>query len=243
MNKLFGFRKVRAKFSFISCVGMIAASCYIISCNETLEVEQAEIGLGYYPTAIGQYRVYDVEEVFYRITGFDTVTYQLRETITDSIVSLDQTTYVIEREIRDNESEAWQSDSLWSVTPTSLFVAVSENSISFVKLAFPVVAGTTWNGNNLNAQPDQTYYYENVAESDFDQAPLADQIRVIIEDIPENTTGVDLRSEIYAKGIGLVEKDYFTQVKCTANCDGNFGEVEAGRLLSQKLIEYGESSE
>jgi len=217
---------------------------FLSSCNETLEVEPSTLGYDFYPVEIGQFRTYEVEEIRFRITGFDTTVYQLRETIFDSIPSLDQTTFLIRRDIRTNDLEEWESDSIWTVTPTELFVAVAENNISYIKLTFPVRAGISWNGNSLNARGMQTYYYEDVSASSFDEVPLSDQIRVIIEDIPENTTGIDLRSEVYARNIGLVEKDYLTQVKCTSgSCGDDFGEVEAGRLLKQRLIDYGVSNE
>lgn len=216
----------------------------LASCNESQIVDPSTLGYDYYPVEVGQYRIYDIEEIQFRITGFDTAVYQLRETIFDSIVSVDQTTYLIRRDIRMTELDEWESDSIWTVTPTNLYVAVAENNIPFIKLTFPVRVGSEWDGNSLNARGSQTYYYETVSESQVESVPLVDQMRVIIEDIPENTTGIDLRSEIYARNIGLVEKNYLTQVKCTSgSCGDDFGEVEGGRSLKQVLIEYGISNE
>lgn len=223
---------------------VVILSAFLISCNETQIVDPSTLGFDFYPAEIGQYRIYDVEEVQFRITSFDTINYQLRETLFDTIVSVDQTTYLIRRDIRANAMEEWESDSIWSVTPTNLNVAVSENNIPFIKLTFPVRLGIEWNGNSLNTRGTQTYYYQEVTETAFNEIPLSDQIRVIIEDIPENTTGIDLRSEVYARSIGLIEKDYLTQVRCTAgSCGDDFGKVEAGRSLKQRLIEYGVSEE
>ena len=216
----------------------------LLSCNETQIINPSTLGYDYYPIEVGQFRTYDVEEIHYRITGFDTANYQLRETIFDSIVSVDQTTYLLRRDIRATPMDEWESDSIWSVTPTNLYVAVAENNIPYIKLTFPVRSGAEWDGNSLNARGTQTYYYESVSESQFEIIPLTDQIKVIIEDIPENTTGIDLRSEVYAKNIGLLEKNYLTQVKCTSgSCGDDFGEVEAGRSLKQVLIDYGVSNE
>ncbi|MEM6643547.1 MAG: hypothetical protein AAF616_11255 [Bacteroidota bacterium] len=213
---------------------------WLAGCNESVEADPNDLGFDFYPTLVNQYRIYEVEEINFRITGFDTANYQLRETIFDSLVSLDQVTYLIRRDKRDNALEEWRSDSIWTVTPTERFVAVAENNIQFLKLTFPVRPGISWNGNSLNARGLQTYFYEEVSTSTFEEAPLSDQIRLIIEDIPESSVGVDLRSEIYVRGIGLVEKDYLTQVKCTAgSCGADLGKVQGGRLLKQNLIEYG----
>ena len=225
-------------------VFILLFSSMLYTCNETQIVDPSRLGFDFYPAEIGQFRIYEVEEVQFRLTSFDTVTYQLRETIFDTLESRDQTTYLIRRDVRSSDLEEWESDSIWSVTPTNLNVAVTENSIPFIKLTFPVRVGIEWNGNSLNNRGTQTYYYQEVEESAIESIPVTDQIRVIIEDIPENTTGIDLRSEVYARNIGLVEKDYLTQRRCTSgSCGDDFGKVEAGRALKQRLIAYGVSEE
>ena len=238
---LSSLRRLLSSGSFLKMMGIgVFGTMILFSCNESLPVDETTLGYDFYPVAVGQYRIYDVEEIQYRITGFDTTNYQLRETVFDSIVSLDQTTYLVRRDIRANELAEWESDSIWSITPTDLYLAVTENSIPFIKLTFPVREGIEWDGNSLNARGNQTYYYQQVSESAFEGIEAADLIRVIIEDIPENTTGIDLRSEVFARNVGLVEKDYLTQVKCTSgSCGDDFGEVEGGRSLKQRLLEFG----
>ena len=212
----------------------------ISSCNETKDIGPQDLGQDFYPINIGDYRIYDVTEINYLITGFDTSVYQLRETIFDSIPSNDQVTYLLRRDIRENDLEDWKSDSVWSVARTSNYLSVTENNIPFIKLTFPVNAGREWDGNSLNSRSTSTYYYKPLESSAIDTLTDNDQIRVIIEDIEENVTGVNLKSEIYARGIGLVEKDYLTQKKCTSSgCGAGLGEVIAGRLLKQTLIEIG----
>lgn len=239
------YRKLRLSFSPLkSVLGLFIIVTILSSCNESQIIDPSTLGYDYFPAEVGQYRIYDVEEIQFRITGFDTTIYQLRETIFDSIVSLDQTTFLVRRDIRMTDLDEWESDSIWTITPTDLYVAVAENNIPFIKMTFPVRLGAEWDGNSLNARGSQTYYYQSVTESPFVEVSVEDQIRVILEDIPDNTTGIDLRSEVYARGIGLVEKDYLTQVKCTSgSCGDDFGKVEGGRRLSQVLIEYGISNE
>ena len=211
-----------------------------ISCNETKEVGPDTLGLDYYPLKVGQYRIYDVEEIQYLVTGFDTARFQLRETIFDSIVSTDRTTYLIRRDSRLNAMDNWKSDSIWSVTRAFNYLAITENNIPFIKLTFPVSAGRQWDGNGLNSRSTLTYYYQAIQNPIIDSLDTDKHIRVIIEDIEENVTGVDLRSEVYAEGIGLVEKDYLTQTKCTSgDCGADLGEVIGGRSLRQTLIEAG----
>ncbi|MEO1253522.1 MAG: hypothetical protein AAFY41_01370 [Bacteroidota bacterium] len=210
------------------------------SCNETKEIDRDNLGYDFYPLSIGSYSIYDVEEIRYLIAGFDTSNYQLREIIIDSINSIDQTSYLLRREIRQDQTEPWRSDSVWVITQTDNFLSVTENNIPFIKLTFPVSLDREWDGNSLNSRNSTTYYYQEVQNAIIDSIPELDHIRVIIEDIDENVTGVDLRSEIYVRGVGLVEKNYFTQKNCTASdCGADLGEVIAGRSLKQILIERG----
>ncbi|MEQ9403841.1 MAG: hypothetical protein RIM99_09665 [Cyclobacteriaceae bacterium] len=210
----------------------------LISCDESREPTPETLGYDFYPIQIGQYRIYDVEEINYKLTGFDTTVYQLRETIFDSIVSADQTSYLIRRDKRENATETWDSDSVWMVTKTSNFLSISENNIPFIKLVFPVKVGQTWDGNSLNSRDATTYYYQNVEEAIIDSVSTSNHVRLIIEDIPRNVVNQDERSEIYARGVGLVEKSYLTLNFCTVNC-GQLNEIEGGRFLHQVLIEAG----
>ncbi|MEO9484628.1 MAG: hypothetical protein ABJG47_14315 [Ekhidna sp.] len=238
MNNSF---KVRSVYTWKGCKSLIFAFItFLFSCNETKEIGPDLLGYDYYPLNVGQYSIYEVEEIQYLVSGFDTTRYQLRETIFDSIVSIDRTTYLIRRDSRANEMSAWKSDSVWSVTQTSSFLSITENNIPFIKLTFPVNVGREWDGNSLNSRGALTYYYQTIDSQIIDSISTENHIRVIIEDIEENVTGVDLRSEVYVTGVGLVEKDYLTQKKCTSSdCGVDFGTVIGGRSLKQTLIEIG----
>lgn len=219
-------------------VSFLLISLVLLSCNEKKEIGPEVLGYDFYPIAIGQYSIYEVEEIQYKLSGFDTASFQLRETIFDSIVSSDQTTYLIRRDKRENATLEWKSDSVWSVTRTENFLAISENSIPFIKLTFPVKEGREWNGNSLNSQGNIGYYYQALGGIIVDSLAPEDHIRVIIEDIPENLVSRDERSEVYARGVGLVQKDYVTLQFCTVDCTV-IGEIEGGRSLKQTLIEVG----
>lgn len=211
---------------------------FLFSCNEKKEIGPEVLGYDFYPIAIGQYRIYEVEEIQYKLSGFDTSSFQLRETLFDSIVSSDQTTYLIRRDKRDDPSLEWKSDSVWTVTRTQNFLSVSENSIPFIKLTFPVKDGKEWDGNSLNAKGNVGYYYQPIGGIIIDTLAQNDHIRVVIEDIPQNLVNRDERSEVYARGIGLVQKDYVSLQFCTVDCN-EIGEIEGGRSLQQILIEIG----
>lgn len=212
----------------------------ICACNETKEIGPNELGYDFYPIQIGDYRIYQVEEIKYRISGFDTAEYQIKETIFDSIQSRDQVNYLIRRDRRETSLDDWQSDSVWVMTQTPSYLAIAENSINFIKLSFPVIPDAQWDGNGLNSRNEMLYRYQTVSVALIDSIDATDHIRVLIEDVAPNVTGVDQRSEVYARGIGLVSKDYLIQENCTASsCGDDLGKVVAGRSLKQVLIEVG----
>ena len=140
----------------------------LISCNKSKVIGPEILGYDFYPIEIGQYRIYDVEEIQYKLVGFDTSFYQLRETIFDSISTTDQIVYLIRRDKRASESDQWESDSVWTATATTNYLAISENNVPFVKLTFPVELGKEWNGNVLNSKSEITYYYQFVTEGIID---------------------------------------------------------------------------
>lgn len=212
----------------------------ISACNETKEFSPSDLGYDYYPIEIGDFRIYQVEEIKYRISGFDTTEYEIKETIFDSIQSRDRVNYLIRRDRRESSLDEWRSDSVWVVTQTPTYLAIAENSINFIKLTFPVKADVQWDGNGLNSRNEMIYRYQPISVSLIDSIDAADHMRVLIEDVAPNVTGVDLRSEVYARGVGLVTKDYLIQENCTASsCGDDLGKVVAGRSLKQVLIEVG----
>ncbi len=221
-------------------IGLLLLLATTFSCNETKEVNLSTLGYDFYPIELGQYRIYDVEEIRFDLIGFDTSIFQLRETIFDSIVSNDRINYLIRRDKRNTSNDPWVSDSVWQVSRTASFLSITENNIPFMKLVFPVSMGQEWDGNSLNVKSELIYEYQPVDQTFIDSLSANDHIRVVIEDIQENVTGVDLRNEVFVRGIGLVEKNYLTQTKCTSSgCGEDLGEVDSGRSLKQRLIEIG----
>lgn len=218
-------------------ISLLIILSILSSCNETKEIGPEVLGYDFYPINAGEYKIYDVKEIRYQISGFDTSYYQLRETIFDSIPALDQITYLIRRDIRASESEEWESDSLWTATRTANYLSITENNIPFIKLTFPVTLGREWDGNSLNSRGEVTYYYQTLENPAIDSVSIDNHIRVIIENIEENVTGIDLKSEVYVRDVGLVEKDYLTYKKCTSSDCGEIGQIIAGRALKQTLIE------
>ncbi len=217
----------------------------LLGCEEEITQPNPDLsGPGFYPLAIGNFWIYDVERIEIKALENDTAIFQLREVITDTIVSaLGDITYLLNRETRETENDPWSADSLWTVRNTGQSLVVTENNVPFVKLVFPVVEGQTWDGNTFNNKGNKSYRFDPVVSSDLPEEfqGSSDSIRFIkttISDITSAIVGTDRRFEIYADGIGLIEKDYFSISLCTADCD-QVGDTLGGLVLSQQLLEFG----
>lgn len=207
------------------------------SCNSE-EAEPIDLGFDFYPIAQSE-RIYAVSETLFDLRGSTTIEYQLREYISDSIVSTDGLkNYIIKRDTRIDESSDWENDSFWTIRKNERNVIVTEDNVSFAKLSFPIFINKLWNGNAYNTQSASNYQF---VSNEPQQVTIGDitteTIRVIIADNPVNLVGQDERYEVYAKGIGLIEKNYITLNFCTANCEGAEA-IESGMILNQVLIEY-----
>lgn len=223
---------------------LVGSVCLFQSCEES-EIPNVDLsGSGYYPLQVGNFWTYQMEQIDYLLLGNDTSSYELRELISDSLVSSSgEVTYLISRQLWENE--AWQTDSVWSVRKNSRSVVVTENGRAFVKLVFPVNVGESWDGNAFNNQGVQSFSYGTVASGeilssllDQDTALVAKTVR---SDLVSPIVGTDQRSEIYVNGMGLVQKDFLVINLCTDNtkCPNNFGDTLSGIFLSQVLIDYG----
>lgn len=209
-----------------------------LSCDSNSPVVPGALPSEFYDISFDNYWTYDVTRIKFDLAGPDTSIFQLREEFIDSIPGADLTTYILQRSVRDTQSDPWIVDSLWTVRFQNNSLVVVENNTAFVKLASPVRVGTEWDGNALNSQVPRVFYYQEVPDT-FNTGSFESEqyINMIIEDIPENLVNHDERSEVYGKGIGLIQKNYITLNFCTT-CPV-VGEIEDGLILRQQLIEYG----
>ena len=213
----------------------LIALALLVGCNSgTDEFVEQDFGYEYFPLEIGNYREYRVLEVNFLAAGPDTSRYLLREEITDSIVNGSQVTYTLERSVRANAQEEWQLDSIWTARRTAREAIQVENNLPIIKIEFPVEDGRIWDSNALNPRPDFPYASLLIPSDTL----LDPALVVLIRDIPENVVLKDEQREFYAKGIGLVRRDFETLEFCTVDCD-NRPRITEGRVLDQRLIDHG----
>lgn len=217
---------------------IIGSSCT----NKDKEVSPTLTGVDFFPTKVGTYREYEVREIKINLVKSDTLDYRLRETIIDSAKKVNSIIYFVRREKKDKNATNWKKVSLWSLSKTQNYLSITDNNIQIMKMVFPVSDKKTWNGNSLNSGDKTSFSYEKTAKSPIDSIKTNQLITVVLSNSQENVTGKDVKKEIYARGIGLISKDYFTTEKCTSSsCKENLGKVVGGNIISQKLVALGKA--
>ena len=215
---------------------LLFSTSAVISCSD--DAEDFPLGHDYFPITIGDYRVYEVSETSY-VDKIETIdSYQLRESFYDSIESENEVTFLMRVQRRNSDQDNWVSIENITVRQTESNLEYREGNMSFVKMSYPVLTNRSWDGNAQNQNSEQVYRYEELGSNDF-TFESTDHIKVIISDLPANIVEQDERFEIYAQGIGLVERNFIEIDFYQSNCDGEVNLRENGRILNQRLIEYG----
>ncbi len=183
-----------------------------------------------------------MDEILYNLNGFDTSTYFLRESVSDSFETSGIVSYLLNRETRTSDTMVWELDSVWSVRVQDNLVIVNSGNINQVVLSNPVVPGKSWDRNSLNTYGTENVEYQEVGSldllSEVSQIGNLDLIKVSISDQPANIVDQDERYEVYAQDVGLVQKYSRVLQFCTVDCD-SAGQITNGISLTQNLLSYG----
>lgn len=178
---------------------------------EKIDPDDVELGYAYYPIGEGRFWEYEVEKTTYSLDNMKEVdTFYVREEITAVDFDFDHDLKQIARYIKQNESDSWVLDSLWTTKRTSTQALRTEQNTRKIKMVFPVEPGQEWNGNNYNAQGNETYSYADIG-STFTvlDKTYSNTLKVLIgPNLPPNLIETDQRYEVYADGIGNVYR-YF----------------------------------
>lgn len=197
-------------------------------------------GLSYFPLKKGVYQVYDVDSIWYTITGRQEQHYELLTEVVDSFPSTEGGfTYVIYRYKRPESNTDWIYHDTWSARVSGHRVIVSEGNTAFVKFTLPVSEGTAWNGNTFNDLGEDDYEMRRVgAAYTLNGISFGDCAEVNQNDDDDIIVRTDIRQEVYARDVGLVLREIRILNYCTAGCS-EFGEIESGVEYTQTIKSYG----
>ena len=191
-------------FLVLLLLGFIVFGCK----SENDKLTDLEIGRNYYPLKKGNYWIYDVTETTVRNNIYDSVKYQVRETVDTVYRNLEnEDTYHIIRARRQNASAAWLNDSVFTANKSGTNVRLTHNNYKVVKLIFPVMEGKGWDANAFNTLEENQYYFRDIGQAYALRDTTYSNTLTVVQGEPNEVT-LDDRYEIYAYGIGLVHKRF-----------------------------------
>jgi hypothetical protein len=241
---------------------LLISMCFIVSCSNNVIEEPDAVNFGYefYPLSVGNEWIYQVDSS--RIQGLNIIhsSSQIKEHIIDLISDDgDSRLYKVERSHRKTNQDNWKITDIWTVEINDGQVIRNEENQRFIKLVFPNVKNTSWNGNVFfndrlpfySGQDVIDNFYLNwkykITETDINlnlHGNLIEGVKQVIHVNQQDEAGIDnrLSIEYFAPNIGLVKKDlsaFYSGTGIGLVADSIWLlEGDKGLTFSQELISY-----
>ena len=225
-------------------ISTLLALCLVTACKEeTAPPRDIEADLAYFPLELDQPKFFSLDSIvlFNTVRGieYDTARLEVRETLVERFESVDGTeTFRGERWDRRLPGGPWRFQQTYTVSRSNLRATRNEDNLSFTKLVFPLTQGKRWDGHTA-FDDSRTFviggeFLEIYQGWDYRYVSTADAITagssviniegaVLIEqDSTNNLITQSIAYEIYAPGIGLVERfidSRRTQCRTCCNVD------------------------
>ncbi|TXH57954.1 MAG: hypothetical protein E6Q89_03950 [Bacteroidia bacterium] len=200
----------------------------LYSCTKKNEQYTGDYGRNYFPLTFGKTVTYDVDSTlwddFFCVKSLHH--YQIRWTVSDTFRDNEfRLSYRIDSHIRTADSMPWQTHRVMYVTPTNNSLEMVEENLRFVKLAFPIQNGNTWDGNSkisyvldedLRRFDGWHYYYDKYSEPfndgfvNFENTVTVNQVNDTVnnpEVSPNSFASKTFSKEVYAQGVGMVYRE------------------------------------
>ncbi len=209
-------------------------------------------GTDYYPVKGGAFWIYTmVETNITKLGGQINNTYELKVVVADSLVSANQKTYVLQRFTRSDPSQPWTVLDTWSTRKDAFQAVLQDGNTPYIKLAFPLSEGKSWNGNALNNLggndkcADGTVNCDNYVVTNLAKPYLGpglsyeNTVTIVENNDMDPIVKQDVRKSVYSISIGLVYYESTILEYCTVgDCIGE-QVVEQGTILKQTLKDNG----
>lgn len=222
----------------------------LFGCDSQKEILEVPPVADYYPLQVGTSKLYRLDSTVLAPFGTALVvrSYQAKDSM-ESTFSDNQgrLSYRIFRFIRDlNGTQPWRFAATYVATPTQNSVEYVDNNLRFIKLVAPIRNNYTFKGNAFILEDqgsplgylyDWDYEYQNVGlPFQIGNRTFENTITVFQKDEtspegpfnPANYQQRNLGLEVYAKGVGLIYKEFLHWTWQTTPApakyeDGSFG--------------------
>ncbi len=213
----------------------------IVSCDPVEEVPSDSAGPAYFPLAVGRFLIYEVDSTRIIQNVESTHRFQLRVSIIDSFVNGEgNTTFVLQRHKRADATKPWTAAGTWSAWKSNRQAVLTEGTVSYVKLQFPLTEGIRWNGNSLNSKGGDDRC-NGVNCDEYQVTALEPEVTVLQNNDTDILVKQDIRIEKYTKDMGLTYREMTVLEYCTSGACFGKQIVDSGIRYKQVLIESGEN--
>jgi hypothetical protein len=204
----------------------------LFNCKKQSETLPLSPVSSYYPLQTGKRFIYRLDSTIYLSFGStsEVVSYLAKDSIVNTFLDNDgRTSYTMYRYTTDTLlTNLWQYKSAYYITPTNNSIeVVDDNNYRFIKLTEPLTEGYSWKGNTyLDTRSDASsiqymynwdYTYQNV---DMPYTVLTGKFDSTVTILQQDNTFPEgefdpnyyqqrnYSVEVYAKGVGLIYKDF-----------------------------------
>jgi hypothetical protein len=239
------FRQLHA----LSLVIVLFAST---GCDKTVteSVETGELS-DWLPLQPGRSVTYRLDSTVYlSLNTVKTVrSYVVRDAVESAFTdNMGRMAYRIVRRIRDaKDTTLWIPNAVFTATPTDHSVEWVENNLRFIRLRLPLRDGFAWKGNsyiNTATEPalqfldDWSYTIDSVGKAktvegtNFSETLTVNQRNEVVNNPGDKTRyfSVTRSREVYAKGIGLVQRDFLHETWQPPNISSSTGYYESNSV-------------
>lgn len=210
-----------------------------------------------YPLAVGKTFFYRLDSTITISFGASLATrsYLAKDSIESNFIDASgRNNFIILRYLRDTlASTPWKYTATYFATITNERVEYVDNNLRYITLANPISYNTTWKGNSyINTVLPSTYYYLDNWDYQYRNLDLPFTTK---KGVINNTTTVlqqdtqipsafnpatynekNYSIEVYAKGIGLIYKEFFHYIWQPTPTPAKFQDDTYGIKLN--LIDY-----
>ncbi|MFN7119134.1 MAG: hypothetical protein ACK4TA_20215 [Saprospiraceae bacterium] len=246
--------------------GLLLVILLITGCKEETETIDNQEDYAYFPLEVGRYWVYEVDSLLVSPTTggnkIDSTRSYLKDTLVEQFIANNgDTVYRAERYQRRNPGEPWQIAAVFTMSRNQEQAFRTEDNIRLVKLAFPLRRPDGWT-STAYVDPMTTVTVNGNAIAPFNfwegrarVTDIGEPLTLGSLQFPETVTATYVNrndiviayrfaQEVYAKGVGLVRKDWQILENANPNCDAVCASkpwrqrAERGFLVNQRLIEH-----
>ena len=202
------------------------------SCKKETETFSTASLQEFFPLKIGKKWIYRIDSIVPATFGVAllTKTYHAKDTVVSTFNdNQGRLSYVIFRYIRDTAGkQPWTFGTTIHATPTAKWVEYVENNLRYIKISLPITEGYSWYGHAFIDTRNTNYTYldklngweytwQNVNQSYRVLNKTYDSTATIAQNDettppgpfdPNNFKQRTFGKEVYAKGVGLIHKDF-----------------------------------